>query len=248
MTMSNKQTLTTSRDEEVSSSYTYPKEYNGPKSIEEQIKAIAEIFDLDSTRALEYTKNLPELPEGAEGWFAIPSVDALAKKHFPEVTDSSEKYCRAVQLVHEKIAGSREFSNYRNGKITSSHLRVHARTAHAFDLIAENQPGDILVIAAQLGVNYRGHSVRQARKAFTENEFGLTSLAVGSIVLTHPMRLVRWKELDMDCPGDEFAPDADGDFSFAPLFFNDGKVLFYAYRVDLAYDRYGSASGFVPQS
>ena len=236
-------------DEEVSSSYTYPKEYNGPKSIEEQIKAIAEIFDLDPAQALEYTKNLPELPDGAEGWFAIPSVDALAKKHFPEVTDPGEKYCRTVQLVHEKIASSRKFYNHRDGKITSNHLRVHARTAHALDLIAENQPGNILVIAAQLGMQHRGRSVRRAREVFVTNEFGLGSLAVGSIVLTHPERLVRWEELDMDCSGDEFAPDTDGVFSFAPIFsFHDGKVKFYAVRVDSAYDFYGSASGFVPQS
>ena len=44
-------------------------------------------------------------------------------------------------------------------------------------------------------------------------------------------------------------PDADGDFSNAPIFnFNDGKVKFNANRVDNANDNYGSASGFVPKS
>jgi len=94
-------------DEEVPSNYDYPSKYGGPKPIEDQIKAIAEIFGLDPTSALEYAANLPELPEGAEGWFAIPAVDALAAKHFPEVTDEAEKYCRAVLLVFEKLAASR---------------------------------------------------------------------------------------------------------------------------------------------
>lgn len=44
-------------------------------------------------------------------------------------------------------------------------------------------------------------------------------------------------------------PDADGDFSNAPIFnFNDGKVKFNANWFDNANDKYGSVSGFVPKS
>ncbi len=233
-------------NEEVRSNYTYPKEYKGPKPIADQIKAIAKIFDLDPSQAIEFAKNLPALPEGAEGWFAIPSVDALAKKHFPEVTDPVQKYCQAVQLVHAKIAASRSFYNYREGQITPAQLRVHARTAHALDLIAETQKGDILIVAAQLGMRHRGKSVRRAREVFVANEFGLGSLAVGSIVLTHPERLVRWEELDMDCAGDEFSPEADGDFSESPVFgFSGGGVRFGADFVGGPYDSFGSVSGFL---
>src|SRR3989338_2750441 len=132
-------------NEEVRSSYAYPKEYKGPKPIADQIKAIAKIFDLDPSHAIEFVKNLPALPESAEGWFAIPSVDAPAQKH-----------CQAVQFVHAKIAASRSFSTYREGQITPAQLRVHARTAHALDLIAETQKGDILIVAAQLGMRHRG--------------------------------------------------------------------------------------------
>ncbi|KKS58238.1 MAG: hypothetical protein UV22_C0002G0001 [Parcubacteria group bacterium GW2011_GWA2_42_35] len=234
-------------DEEVRSSDTYPKEYKGPKPIADQIKALAKIFDLDPSQALEFAKNLPALPKGAEGWFAIPSVDALAKKHFPEVTDPTQKYCQAVQLVHAKIADSRSFYNYREGQITPAQLRVHARTAHALDLIAEKQKGDILIVAAQLGMRHRGKSVRRAREVFMTNEFGLGSLAVGSIVLTHPERLVRWEELDMDCSGDEFSPEADGDFSLSPYFHFGGKVWFDTSFVDSPLDFFGSVSGFLSQ-
>ncbi len=233
-------------NEEVRSNCTYPKEYKGPKLIADQIKAIAKIFDLDPSQALEFAKNLPALPDGAEGWFAIPSVDALAKKHFPEVTDPAQKYCQAVQLVHAKIAASRSFYNYREGQITPAQLLVHARTAHALDLIAETQKGDILIVAAQLGLRHRGKSVRRAREVFVANEFGLGSLAVGSIVLTHPERLVRWEELDMDCSGDEFSPEADGDFSGAPCFhFYNGGVPFHVCHCGHAYEDYGSVSAFL---
>ena len=235
-------------NEEVSSNYAYPKEYKGPKSIEEQIKALAEILNLDPTSTLEYAKNLPELPEGAEGWFAIPSVSALAKKHFPEVTDPAEQYCRAVQLIHQKIADSRSFYNYRDGQITTDRLRVHARTAHALDQIVETQSGDILIVAAQFGMRHCGKSVRRAREVFVANEFGLGSLAVGSMLLTHPEREVQREQLHMDCAGDDFAPDADGQFSDAPIFyFVDGEVWFGTGLVSSTYDLYGSVSAFVPQ-
>src|SRR3989338_509012 len=223
-------------NEEVRSSYTYPKEYKGPKPIAVQIKAIAKIFDLDPSHAIEFAKNLPALesfvPVDAmqwTGWFAIPSVDALAKKHFPEVTDPVQKYCQAVQLVHTKIATSRSFYNYREGQITPAQLRVHARTAHALDLIAETQKSDILIVAAHLGMRHRGKSVRRAREVFVGNEVGLGRLAVGYIVLTHPARLGRGEELDMDCSGAEFSPEADGVFSESPCFvFGDGGVGFGA--------------------
>ena len=235
-------------NEEVRSNYTYPKEYKGPKPINDQIKAIAKIFGLDPSHALEFAKTLPELPNGAEGWFAIPSVDALAAKHFPEVTDPIQKYCQAVQIVHTKIADSRSFYNYREGQITPAQLRVHARTAHALDLIAETQKGDILIVAAQLGMRHCGKSVRRAREVFVANEFGLGSLAVGSIVLTHPERLVRWEELDMDCSGDEFSPGAAGDFSKSPYFrFGVGKVEFDAVFGGSPHDHFGSVSGFLSQ-
>ena len=234
-------------NEEVRSS-SYPKEYKGPKPIVDQIKAIAKIFGLDPSQAIEFAKNLPALPEGAEGWFAIPSIDALAKKHFPEVTDPVQKYCQAVQLVHAKIAASRSFYNYCEGQVTPAQLRVRAHTAHALDLIAETQKGDILIVAAQLGMRHRVKSVRRAREVFMANEFGLGSLAVGSIVLTHPERLVRWEELDMDCAGDEFSPEADGVFSLSPFFsFNDGEVWFGSGFVGGPGGCFGSVSGFLSQ-
>lgn len=234
-----------SADEEVVSNYTYPNEYKGPRDIKEQIEKIAKIFNLDSARALAYAKNLPPLPVRAEGWFAIPSVEAIAKKHFPQITNQAEKYCLAAKMALDKIADLREFED----KITPEHLRLIARTAHALELIAKTQKSDILIVACQLGMRHRGRSTRRAREVFVANEFGLGSFAGGSIVLTHPERLVRSSELDMDCPGDEFSPDAGGDFSHAPiLFFSSGRAKVDAGFVGNASGRYGSASGFLLQS
>ena len=235
--------------EVVSSNYTYPKEYKGPKPIAQQVKTIATMFGLDGAQALEFAKNLPTLPEGAEGWFAIPKVSAVAKQ-FPAITDKAEQYCEAVKLVHTKLADSRSFfTNYLNGEIVPSKLRQHARTATFLENLEAEQTGDILIIAVQYGMRHRGKSVRRARETFASNEFGLGAFAIGCMALVHPERYVRWEELDTDCAGDEFAPDAGGVFSEAPFFrFRYYGLVFGAGGVSYAYVRCGSVSGFVPQN
>ena len=244
------------KDEEVRSNYAYPREYKGPKPIQEQIKAIAAILGLDPTSALEYAKQLPTLdsfvPTDAlpwTGWFAIPSVAVLAKKHFPEVIDPAEQYCRAIQLIHEKLAASRQFFNYREGEITPQQLRMHAHTAQALARVAEMQNnGDILIVTAQLGMRHRGRSTRRAREVFVSNEYGHGSLTGGSILLTHPEREVRWEQLHLDLPGDEFSPVADGQFVRAPVFsFSGDGLKFNTFDVVSAGEFYGSVSGFLPQ-
>ena len=175
-------------------------------------------------------------------------MEALVAKHFPEVVDPAEKYCRALQLVHQKIAKSRLFCNFRDSQIDTAHLRVSTRTLEAFKKITEQQKGDILIIAAQLGKRHAGRSVRRSQEVFIDSEYGLTSVAVGSIILVHPERLVRWEELDMDCSGDEFSDDGDARFGRAPCFhFSDGKVRFDTSGVSDVYDHSGSSSGFAPQ-
>ncbi len=238
-------------DEETASDYTYPKEYRGPRPIGKQVSVLAKLLDLSPDLTNAYVgKVLPTLalPEGAEGWFAIPSVDALAKKHFPEVSGSAERYCRAVELIHAKIAHARPFYNWREGEINPAHLRVHPRTAHAMDVILETQKGEILIVAAQLGLRHRGHSTRRARKVFARSEFGLGSVAGCSIILTHPKRIVCFDELGMDLPGDEYSSGAGGQFGHAPcLDFYDDGVGFGAGEVSDADGSFGSASGFLPQ-
>ena len=238
------------KDEEARSNYVYPKEYRGPKPIGVQVDILAKEFGL----SLGYTsdwieKVLPTLtlPDGAEGWFAIPSIDAVAKRHFPEITDPVEKYCRAVEIVLEKLGKSRHFYNYREGEITPRQLRQHVRTLQAFEQIAETQKGDILIIPVQYGIRHRGRSVRRARECFSTNEFGLGAFAVGSMALTHPERYVRWEQLHTDCAGDEFSAGADDEFGRAPFFlFDDGKLKFNTNHVSNAFGNYGSVSGSLP--
>ncbi len=236
-------------NEEVKSTYAYPTEYKGLKPIEEQIMAIAKIYGLDPTVALKLAKSLPNLPKGAEGNAAWPSVDILGKKYFPKVQSAEEKYCAVANLVLDKIGSSRSFYNYRKGELTANRFRVIARTANTIAQIEKAQKSEILIAPVQLGMLHRGRSVRRAREVFTPNEFGLETVIAGSIVLVHPERLVRFEELDMDLAGNEFAPDADGEFSHAAyLYFRVDKAKFGARGVDGPSDDCGAASGFFSQS
>jgi hypothetical protein len=198
---------------------------------------------------LEFSKNLPALPNCAEGWFAVPKVSAIAKKFFPAITDPAQQYCEVVKLVHKKLAEVRNFTNYREGQITPNQLRQHSRTVDFLEQMETEQAGDILIIAVQYGMKHRGESVRRARETFAGNEFGLTSFILGCMVLVHPERFVRWEELDTDCAGDEFAPDANGSFSKSPYFnFDNDKLKFDTNDVSNANDNFGSVSAFVPKS
>ena len=223
-------------DEEVQSSYAYPKGYK-VKGITEQTNILRQLFPgigfADEKIAGQ------TLPPNAEGWFAIPKWQTLAPT-----------YGEAVEKVLAMIASKRKFYNYRDGQLGAEYLRQHAKTVKMFQKLGDEQKDfDILVVPAQFGLRHKGRSVRRAREVFTVNEFGLGAFAIGIMILTHPEREVQWEQLHVDCAGDEFTPGGDGDFVDAPYFFYwcDGGLDFYtgwAYVVD---GQFGSASGFLPQ-
>ncbi len=222
-------------DEEVESSYAYPKGYK-VKGITEQTNILRQLFP-GIGFADEKIAEQP-LPTNAEGWFAIPKWQTLAPT-----------YGEAVEKVLAMIASKRKFYNYRDGQLGAEYLRQHAKTVKMFQKLGDEQKDfDILVVPAQFGLRHKGRSVRRAREVFAANEFGLGAFAIGIMLLTHPEREVQWEQLHVDCAGDEFAPGADGGVSDAPIFgFRDGKVEFGAYWYDDARELFGSASAFLSQ-
>ena len=229
-------------NEGVESSFTYPSDYTGHKSIREQVEALLAIpafNDLDAIWVLDKGQAWYDelsLPDWVEGPLVYVWHEALGGYH------------ATLEQVLKAIADSRTFYNYRTGQLTPSRLRQHARTVKMEKVIKAGQPGDLIIVPSQAGLRHRGRSVRRARVRFYEHEFGLGSVAEGCRVLSHPGRFIRWEQLQVDCAGDEFAPDAVGDFSSAPyLNFSGGRVRFDAGDVDLPDDHFGSASGFLPQ-
>jgi hypothetical protein len=220
--------------EVTSSSYEYPKEFK-LKTLEEQDQILHTFFPGLGSTDLKPADH--KLPNDAEAYFLIPRWEKIAPT-----------YNQAVEKVLELIASKRDFQNYRKGELGPDRLQEGSKKTSMMKIIGRKQKSDILVVPAQLGMKYRGSSVRRAREIFGKNEFGFGAFEVGIIALTHPDRFVRFDELDTDCPGDEYAPGAGRVFSKAPLFlFFDGKLRFGTSGVSVVFDRYGSVSGFVPQ-
>lgn len=225
------------KNEEVRSSYAYPSDYK-VGGIAEQVASLHELFpELKDDTYDENTATRP-LPPNAEGWFAIPRWDKLGGS-----------YGEAFEKVLAAIESKRAFHNYRKNQTGPEYLHQLAKTVKAFQKLGDEQKGhDILIVPCQFGLRHRGRSVYRAREVFQSGEFGLGTFAVGIMLLTHPEREVQWEQLHIDCAGDEFAPDADGLFDYAPIFdFDVGKVKFDAVWVSNANDFYGSASGFLSQ-
>jgi hypothetical protein len=212
-------------NEEVASTYGYLSGYTTPKPIVDQVRLLKELFPELAESTFDESVATCDLTTDAEGYFAIPRWQKVALT-----------YGEAVQKVLDLIKQARDgkFHNYREGKLGPGHLRQHARTVERFQQLSDQQEGhDVLVVSCQFGIRHRGRSVRRAREVMTANEFGLDAFSVGIMLLTHPERLQHYNDLWLDCPGDEYSPDADGAFCQAPYFrFDDGRVKFGTSVVD----------------
>ncbi len=238
------------KDEEVESSYGYLSGYK-PKGLNEQCNQLRILFSgigfCNQDLLAQIEKGEVELPKHAEGWFAIPNW-----RKNPMIFGST--YSEAVQNVLDAIKKARDgkFWNYRDGAIDGKHLRQTACSVQFWDELTKAQgDADILIIAAQFGIRYRGRSVRRARVIMEDvvGEVGLGAFADGTMILTHPERLMNYDDLWIDCGADEFDdPDSGVRFGHAPYFgFGGGGVWFGTRYVGNAYDAFGSASGLVPQ-
>ncbi len=222
--------------EEVKSSYGYLSGYKKPKSIIEQVQILRRLFP-----GIGYTDEKIEkqsIPLNAEGHFTIPRWEKIAPT-----------YGEAVRKVLDMIKNTKNgmFCNYRKDQLSSEHLHQSVKSVQAFQKIGDEQKGyNILVVAAQFGINHRGRSVRRALEIMDSSEFALGVFAVVIMLLTHPERLQDYDDLWINCAGDEFRFVADGRFLRAPCFhFSGGRVRFVSNLVDKAHVGYGSASAFV---
>lgn len=229
-------------DEETESDYGYLSGYRQPRPIGEQVDILAKIFSLSVGGTAEFIEKVVPtmvIPHGAEGLIAVPKFDRLGATY-------SEALLRVIAAV--KTARDGKFYNYREGELGDEYVRLIARTEKMMAQLAEQQPGDFIIVPAQLGMLHRGKSVRRAREVMRRDEFGLDAIAFFSALLTHPNRLQHYDDLWVDLPGNEYAPDADGDFSESLFaYFSVGRVEFGYRFLDDAIGSFGSASGFLPQ-
>ncbi|HRY76754.1 MAG TPA: hypothetical protein P5524_01150 [Candidatus Paceibacterota bacterium] len=224
-------------DEEVESSYGYPSGYK-PKGITEQTNILRQLFP-GVGFADEKLAQQP-LPPNAEGWFAIPRWQSIAKTY-------NEAVQKVLDLIKKQYKG--KFYACHEGKLEVHYLRQHERTMKKFEVLSEQQKGyDILVVAAQFGFRHRGRSVRRAREVFMANEFGLGAFEIGCMIFTHPVRLLGTANLWIDCTGDEYSPDKNSLFSQTPFFDSTANEFMFGMRwIGVSSNHCGSASGFLSQ-
>ena len=226
-------------NDETESEYGYPDGYV-IKSLSEQIESTVCFFDLeqeDYGNAMRYACNLPELPSGAEGWFAIPKWQAIART-----------YGEAVEKMLSLLGHIRPLENWREDHLGEKYLRQSERSERMFATICEQQMGNIILFPAQFGLSHRGRSTRRARKVFVDNEFGLGAFSSGCMLLTHSKReQVDFGQIHIDCPGDEYISDGgSGPFVCAPsFFFNTDKIHFQVSWVGGTNSQSAPASGFI---
>lgn len=221
------------KDEEVSSTRTYPPTYR-VRPVEAQVTELRKLYP--SLGACNEKIGRRQLPEGAEAWFAIPRWEALAGN-----------YNEAVEMLVEVLATKRKFSNRIIGRLGATYLRQCERSKLAEKILADQQQGcDILVVAAQAGMLHRGCSARRTRVAMAGNEFGLGVFSFGSMLLTHPERLSSGETLMVDCGGDEYSVRGDYSFDRVPLFDYDiSGIEFSIFYEDRARNLWGTPTGFL---
>lgn len=214
--------------------YEYPDAYQARPLAEQQAVLLKYFPQLKKSNT-----KLPDLPEGAEGWFAIPRWQRIAPT-----------YGEALSKVFAALSRSRggHFHDYRKGQLGPRYLRQEKRSKARWDQLAARQRGDILAVPAQFGRRYRGKSANDVRAMLEADQFGLGAYQVAIMLLTHPERLSTGNELWLYAPGDEYAFSGNGQFEFAPLFyFRADEIGFDAIFAGGAYDVYGSASGILPR-
>ncbi len=236
----NRRNIDKFKNEEVRSRCGYPQGFK-PKDIVEQVTILQQVFSGVGFSANRDIARAP-LPQHADGYYVIPRWQSIAPT-----------YGEAVRKVFGALRQSRgdHFRDCSKGNIGPKYLRQLGCSVAMFNRFEAQQPGhSALIIPAQFGLRHRGRSVRRAREVITgtPGEFGLGVFAVGTMLLTHPERMIEEKDLCVDCSGDEYSLCADGDFSFgASFFWHEGELRFVTSNSKEAYEAFGTASGFFPQ-
>ena len=186
--------------ETVQSQAGYPRLYTGPQPIRVQITLLSERLGISPEPAIsnvERTCRAP-LPEGAEGWFAVPSLAGLTGG--PR-GNPPERYLRGMRRVVGALCAFGYKRSWSGEPDRLLDVAIGHRTAECLAHIAEQQAGGIWVIPAQFGKRFAGASARRAEVVCTPDEFPLDLICVGAMLLAHPTRLPRLCDLGMICGG-----------------------------------------------
>ena len=207
-------TLNRFSSEEEPSGLRYPKGYE-PYALLTQVDRLKTIFpNIETARARAYLRDKHltlNLPEGADGWFAIPRWQELSGSH---------SYAEAVMMIIKLLQGPKPYFSYciNPDTLARKNIRESERTAKRLERIAKEQGyGDIMFVAAQFGHVGASRSPRRAREVYRASEFGLGAFAAGCMLLTHPERFGHNADLGLLCTGDEVDMEGLGKFTCSTI-------------------------------
>ena len=128
-----------------------------PRPIREQVEILGREFNLQTELTLRFLEGEFHgaiLPGEANGWFALPTIEAVSRNYFPDAADPIEKYRKATELALSKISErSWEFGNL-DCKSTPEKFFLPEKTRLALEKIRTRQSGEIVV----LPVGFRAES------------------------------------------------------------------------------------------
>lgn len=225
-----------------------------PKSITEQTNILRQYFS-GIGYANEKIAKQP-LPEGAEGSFAIPRWKTIGPTYNEAVRTVLKVIRKQRNLIFEEqrkdllLFEKEDMLLFEEDKLGTQYLRQHEHKVRKLQILAEKQEGyDILVVPAQFGLLHKGFHVDEGRTVFAKNEFGLGAYEVAIMLLTHPERLVAYRNLWIDCPGDETVfLGKKSDFSAVPCFTVERRtkqIKFWPGLLGSTNVGYGTATGFL---
>lgn len=217
-------------------------------TVEEQVKALQELYpDMDSSQVVKLSKRIP-VPYHAGGLFVIPKPSSVAARMGINDPYGAGYYQLLETTVLVYLARQQKFSNWLEEETGRGHLRMRESTADALQRLEEEQSGDYLVFAAQLGTKWDRYIPHDAKSEMelSNNEFPLPAWVVGHILLTGCEIHGEFEHVIIDCVGDEYLFEPDIVFSNY-LFFIFGRsesVLSHRWEGHLSLG--GLVSGFFP--
>lgn len=187
-----------------------------------------------------------EMPPGAEFRAIIPKPSRIIGAGGQLTLES---YLKALWIVLDAINEQRKFKNWRRGALGPKHVRILDKTLDFLRFYESRGEGDYMIIPVQFGIKYRGSSTSDVCRqiAGSADEFGLGPYEAAVLLLTHPGRINHHEHLGIDCPGCEYRPSSDDDFTECLSWSWDREhhnlVMGY-FSIMLAYAGFGSVTGF----
>lgn len=213
----------------VESDYGYPQNYR-VKDINEQIDILCTIFPQLDRREVTIPSRLPE---GAEGWFAIPRWEAISR-------GEKALLLELRNFLQRRYGYTNVYEEYKRWQ--QEHMVISQKLRKALEWYYNQQQHDILVIPAQLGRKYVGLSATQALSAMSGLEFPLGILEVSVLLLTHPERLSTANDLVLVAPGNGYF---DGAQCYSAQCGLGSQGLIFSMRANNEFAPYkGVVSGF----